>query len=114
MSLAKRIADRQTKARKSIEVSEWGEDSDSPLLIYFGPMLAMEMDRIQRKHPNFFQTATIAGMVDLIILKAESRDGEKLFTLEDKPTLMREEFAIITRIAGEMISATSAEEHEKN
>jgi hypothetical protein len=114
MSLAKRIADRQQKARKCIEVIEWGEDSDSPLMIYSGPMLALEMDRIQRKHPNFFQSATIAGMVDLIILKAEGQDGEKLFTLEDKPTLMREEFSLIARVAGEMIASTSAEDHEKN
>jgi hypothetical protein len=114
MSLAKRIADRQKRERKLIEVVEWGEDSDSPLTIYCGPMLALEMDKIQRKHPNFFQAATIAGMVDLIILKAEAKDGEKLFTLEDKPTLMREEFGLVARIAGEMISATSIEEQEKN
>ncbi len=114
MSLAKRIAERQRAARKSIEVAEWGEDSDSPLMVYFGPMLALEMDKIQRKHPNFFQSATIAGMVDLIILKAEDKSGEKLFTLEDKPTLMREEYGLIVRVASEMISATSVEEHEKN
>jgi len=114
MSLAKRIAERQRAARKSIEVAEWGEDDTSPLVIHFGPLLALEMEKIQRKHPNFFQSATIAGMVDLILLKAEDKDGEKLFTLEDKPTLMREEFTLITRIAGEMISASSVEEHEKN
>lgn len=114
MSLAKRIADRQRAARKTIEVAEWGEDDASPLIIHCGPMLAMEMEKIQRKHPNFFQSATIAGMVDLIILKAEDKDGEKVFSLEDKPVLMREEFGVIARIAGEMISATSVEDHEKN
>lgn len=114
MSLAKRIADRQRAARKIIEVAEWGEDDTSPLIIHCGPMLAMEMEKIQRKHPNFFQSATIAGMVDLIILKAEDKDGEKVFSLEDKPVLMREEFGVIARIAGEMISATSVEDHEKN
>lgn len=114
MSLAKRIADRQRAARKTIEVAEWGEDDTSPLIIHCGPMLAMEMEKIQRKHPNFFQSATIAGMVDLIILKAEDKDGEKVFSLEDKPVLMREEFGVIARIAGEMISATSVEDHEKN
>lgn len=114
MSLAKRIADRQRAARKTIEVAEWGEDDTSPLIIHCGPMLAMEMEKIQRKHPNFFQAATIAGMVDLIILKAEDKDGEKVFSLEDKPVLMREEFGVIARIAGEMISATSVEDHEKN
>jgi hypothetical protein len=114
MSLAKRIAERQKRDRKSIEVAEWGEDSDSPLMVYFGPMLALEMEKIQRKHPNFFQSATIGGMVDLIILKAEDKNGEKLFTLEDKPTLMREEFGLIARIAGEIISGPSQEEVEKN
>lgn len=114
MSLAKRIADRQQRSRKKIEVAEWGEDDSSPMTVYFGPMLALEMDKIQKKHPNFFVSATIGGMVDLIILKAETKDGEKLFTLEDKPVLMREEFGIVTRVAGEMISSTSTEEHEKN
>lgn len=114
MNLAKRIADRQRASRKAIEVAEWGEDDASPLTIYCGPLLAIEMEKIQRKHPNFFQAATIAGMVDLIILKAEDKDGEKVFTLDDKPTLMREEFSLIARIAGEMIASTSVEEHEKN
>lgn len=114
MSLAKRIADRQRASRKVIEVKEWGEDDSSPLIIHCGPLLAIEMEKIQRKHPNFFQSATIAGMVDLIIMKAEDKDGEKLFTLEDKPTLMREEFSLIATVAGEMISSTSVEEAEKN
>lgn len=114
MSLAKRIADRQNAARRVIEVAEWGEDDGSPLAIHCGPLLALEIEKIQRKHPNFFQQMSIQGMVDLIILKAEGKDGEKLFTLEDKPVLMREEFTIITRVAGEMISATTVEEHEKN
>lgn len=114
MSLAKRIADRQRASRKVIEVKEWGEDDSSPLIIHCGPLLALEMEKIQRKHPNFFQSATIAGMVDLIIMKAEDKDGEKLFSLEDKPTLMREEFSLIATVAGDMISSTSVEEHEKN
>ena len=114
MSLAKRISARQQAARKVIEVQEWGEDDSSPLIIHAGPLLAIEMEKIQRKHPNFFQAATIAGMVDLIIMKAEDKDGEKLFTLEDKPVLMREEFGIVARVAGELISTTSVEEHEKN
>lgn len=114
MSLAKRIADRQRANRKMIEVSEWGEDDSSPMIIHAGPLLAIEMEKIQRKHPQFFQAATIAGMVDLIILKSEDKDGEKLFTLEDKPVLMREEFSLIARISGELISTTTVEEHEKN
>ena len=53
-------------------------------------------------------------MVDMIIMKAQNRDGDLIFTLEDKPTLMREPVELITRIAGEMMMANSPEEHEKN
>ena len=45
MSLAKRIADRQRANRKVIEVSEWGEDDSSPMLIHAGPLLAIEIGR---------------------------------------------------------------------
>lgn len=114
MSLAKRIAERQNAARKTIEVIEWGEDESSPLIIHFSPMLALEIEKIQRKHPNFFQQMTVQGMVDLIILKAENKDGEKLFTLEDKPVLMREEFTVIARVSAEMMTSRTVEEHEKN
>ena len=114
MSLAKRIAERQNASRKTIEVIEWGEDEDSPLIIHFSPMLALEIEKIQRKHPNFFQQMTVQGMVDLIILKAEGQDGEKLFTLEDKPVLMREEFTVIARVSAEMMTSRTVEEHEKN
>ena len=113
MSLAQRIAARQAAARKTIEVAEWGDDGE-PMIVHCGPLLAIEMEKIQRKHPNFFQAATIAGMVDLIIMKAEDKTGEKIFSLDDKPILMREEFSLIARVAGEMISSTTVEEHEKN
>lgn len=113
MSLAKRLASRQDQKRSHIEVAEWGED-DSPLLVYYGPFLAMEMDKIQRKNPNFLQSISLAGMADIIVMKAEDVHGEKLFTLEDKPTLMREPMGLITRIAGAMMSSESVEEQEKN
>jgi hypothetical protein len=53
-------------------------------------------------------------MVDLIVLKAENGQGEKLFTLEDKAVLMREEVAVISTVAAALMSGTSAEEAEKN
>ena len=53
-------------------------------------------------------------MVDLIILKAETGQGEKLFTLEDKAILMREEVGVISTVAAAFMSGTSVEEHEKN
>lgn len=114
MSLAKRIAARQDADRRTIEVPEWGEDESSPLIVYYGPFLAIEMDKVQRKHPNFLQSMTMAGMVEIIVMKAQDKDGNSLFTIEDKPTLMREPLTLITRVAGAFMSSESVEEQEKN
>lgn len=108
MSIAQRIAAR-TSQKRHIEVPQWGEPG-SPEKVYFGPLLAGELNRIQRKHPSFLQSASFEAMVDLIILKAENGQGEKLFTLEDKPVLMREEVAVISTVAAEMMSGTSVED----
>ena len=112
MSIAKRIAER-TSLKRHIEVAEWGEDG-KPEKVYYGPLLAGELNRIQRKHPTFLQSASFEAMVDLIVLKAEAGDGSKLFTLEDKPILMREEVSVISRVAAEFMGGTSVEDAEKN
>ena len=112
MSIAERIKARTSKKRH-IDVEEWGEDGN-PEKVYYGPLLAGELNRIQRKHPSFLQSASFEGMVDLIILKAENGQGEKMFTLEDKPVLMREEVEVISRVAAEFMSSASAEQLEKN
>jgi hypothetical protein len=112
MSIAERIKER-VQRRKSILVAEWGEE-DKPLAVYFGPLIAKELNQIQRKHPNFLSNAGLEGMVDLIVLKAEDADGKKHFTLEDKPVLMREEVHVISRVAGEMLSASEGVEQAGN
>lgn len=114
MSIAKRLAARQEAERSKIEVAEWGEDENTPLIVYYGPFLAIDMDKIQRKHKDFLSNVTFAGMVDVIIMKAEDENGEKLFTLEDKPVLMREKTNTIARIAGAFMTSESVEDQEKN
>lgn len=108
MSIAKRIADR-TSAKRHIDVSEWG-DEGKPEKVFYGPLLAGELNRIQRKHPNFLSSASFEAMIDLIILKAENGQGEKLFTLEDKAVLMREEVSVISTVAAALMSGDSVEQ----
>ncbi len=112
MSIAERIKAR-TSQKRHLDVPEWGEDG-KPERVYYGPLLAGELNRIQRKHPQFLNNASFEAMVDLIILKAENGQGEKLFTLEDKAILMREEVGVISTVAAALMSGTSVEEHEKN
>ena len=114
MSLAQAIADSKNTNRRSIEVSDW-QIGGASVVLYCGAITAGDIDKLQRKHKDFLNNMTMAGMVDLIILKAETKDGEKAFTLEDKPILMRESVSVIADLAGQMFSdVTSVEDYEKN
>lgn len=112
--LSERIsANRAARERKHIEVEEWG-DGDAPLLIYYGAVTGRDIDKVQRKHPDFLSQPTIAAMVETLIIKAEDADGEKLFTIEDKQTLLAEPMALVARIFGAVFNAESIEEQTKN
>jgi phage I-like protein len=112
MSIADRIKSRVDR-RSTVSVPEWGE-KDEPEVIYFGPLLARELDQIQRRHNNFLADPSLQGMVDLIILKAQDEDGNKIFNPSHKPTLMREEVQIISRVAAEMLSTEGSPEELGN
>jgi hypothetical protein len=84
--------------------------------MYSKPLTCYDLNVIQKKHPNFLINTSIASMVDLIVMKAESVDGDKLFTSgEDKIDLMGEETSIISEIANQMFSEIEdQQEAEKN
>ena len=114
MSLGEQIAARRIKQKRTIEVPEWGEDN-TPLILYASAVTAGDINKLQRRHKNFLNDMTVDGMVDLIIMKAETKDGEKAFTLEDKPFLMSEKVSIIAELSAKMFGETvPVEEHEKN
>jgi hypothetical protein len=79
MGLADQIARNRRNNRQKITVQSWGEDGGSAH-IFATPVTAGDLDRLQRKHKDFLSNMTIAGMVDLIIMKAEVEDGSKAFT----------------------------------
>lgn len=113
MGLGAEIAARRTQQRVCVLVPEWGDGE--PLEIFAGPMTCYDLDRIQKKHKDFLTSQSIEGMVDLIILKAENKGGEKLFTLEDKPHLMREPLSVVARVSNDLIgSVASIEDQQKN
>ena len=114
MSIAKRIAaNRAQQERGMVEVPEWGEEGQ-PLRLYFGPVTARDIERVQRKHPNFLSNITMGAMVETLILKCEDDKGDPAFTLEDKPILMGEPVGVISTVFAAVFGGTSIEEHEKN
>lgn len=102
MGIGERIAAKRSAERRLLEVAEWGEDE--PLQLYISALTCHDVDKIQRKHKDFLTNMSVGAMVDLIIQKAEDKNGEKVFTLEDRPFLMREPVTLISRIAGEMFA----------
>lgn len=113
MDIAKILAERQQNRRKSYEVPEWKEDGKC-LVIYYEPWLAKDQKKLSRLHPKWMETYATDAFVDLIIMKAENKDGEKIFNLDHKPALMNEEAVVISRIAGVIMSSESVEAQEKN
>lgn len=114
MSLAKRIAaKRAEQERMSVEVEEWGE-GDKPLLLYYGPVTARDIEKVQRKYKDFLNHVSMGAMVEMIILKCQTKDGEAAFTLEDKPILMGEPVGVVTKVFGAVFNSRSIEDHEKN
>lgn len=68
----------------SVEVPEWSR-GDETCIVYFTPFTLADLKKI-RKHAKGSDDEAIAYTV---IFKAMNKNGDPLFTLEDKAKLMR-------------------------
>ena len=111
--LGEQIRANQSSARARIEVAEWGDGE--PLVLYAGELLCGEFNKLQRKHPDFLNNQTIEALVDLIIMKAETDQGDSAFDLDDKPILMRQPLTTVTNVASQLMgNLDTIEDAEKN
>lgn len=103
------IAHWKSLPRKSIDVPEWGA-GDKPLVIFWKPWTLEERMKVFGAGE-----LTLDAYVAVILLKAENEQGEKMFTLEDKPKLRRfVEPSVLARVALEIMKAPTPEDVEKN
>ncbi len=110
MGLAKELRSRRKVDAREVEVPAWGDDSGA-FKLYCRPITCNDLNRLQKKHPNFLNNTTIAAMVDLIIMKAEDQSGERLFTAaDDRIELMGEQTDVISEIASQMFADIESEE----
>jgi len=91
-----------------IDVPAWGET------FYVTPLSVQELAKMQNKHPDFLSNSSMEAAVDLIMMKAMTKDGEKAFTLEHKPFLLKQRATIIMQFYGALIGTAVQEDHEKN
>ena len=94
---------------KKIEVAEWGEEG-KPLIIYCSPFTLGEKRNLFKGAKN----DDLGVLIDAIVLKAKDADGNKIFKLDDKLTLLNSADAnVIAKVSTEMLNGVSYEDAEK-
>ena len=97
---------------QSIDVPEWSDDDGKPAIIYWNPINLYEKNKLFKKSDNMNDVSILA---DIVVMKALDKDGNKLFTLEDKLALMHKvDSDVLSRIATAMVQAINPEQVKKN
>ena len=97
---------------QSIEISEWKDEAGNPSVIYWNPITLSEKNKLFKKSDNLNDVGILA---DIIVMKAIDKDGNKLFTLEDKLALMHKtDSDVLSRIATAMVQVITPDELKKN
>lgn len=97
---------------QSIEVPEWKDEDGKPTVIYWNPITLSEKNKLFRKSDNMSDVSILA---DIVIMKALDKDGNKIFTLEDKLALMHKvDSDVLSHLATAMVQAINPEEVKKN
>lgn len=87
---------------QSLEVPEWGEDG-KPLVIYYSPLTLAEKQRLLELGER---EGYVARMADVLIMKALTSDGKKMFTLDHKRALRHQvDPEVLSRIAAQLTAS---------
>ncbi len=94
---------------KIIEVPEWGLEGDKAM--YVRPFTMNEKSKLFKGA----ESSDLNVLVDVIIQKAETKSGDKMFDLSHKPKFkMKADTDVISRVATEIISQDSLSDIKKN
>ena len=97
---------------QSIEVPEWKDEDGNPSVIYWNPITLSEKNKLFKKSDNMSDVSILA---DILIMKALDKNGNKVFTLEDKIPLMHKvDSDVLSKVASAMVQAINPEEVKKN
>ena len=87
--------------RKIIDVPEWN------ITVYAKPLTLADKRILTRNT----KPDDVTLFADVLILKAEDKEGKKLYSLEDKQTLMRSvDPEVVARVAQEILSVIPVED----
>ena len=98
--------------RRRIEVPEWGESPESPLVLFARPVTLAD----KKKLYNRLNDGGAQEMqAHILVMMAQTEDGKPAFTLEDKHALMNAVSpAVVERLAEQILKTVRLEDAEKN
>ena len=105
------FADKPEKVVNSVDIQR---ANGKVYTIYFDDMTLRDLNKLQKKHPNFLSDQNAEGMVDLVIMKAMTAEGEKFFDVGDKFKLMSEKLEVVPTMFAAIFSTIPVDEQEKN
>lgn len=86
---------------KAIEVAEWG-DENGPAMLYVEPFTLKDKAKLQSV--SKMSGSEVDALVELIVLKCLDKDGNKVFTIEDKHALRNSiDATVLERISTEIM-----------
>jgi hypothetical protein len=95
---------------KVIEVPEWG-DEENPLKIYSKPLTLAETSKLYKMS----QEDDLTMMAYVLIYKALDENGDKLFDLSDKNSLLNKvDREVLVNVAQQIMGQEPIEEVKKN
>ena len=94
-----------SQERMHFYVPEWDQD------VYMTPLSIREQEQISSRAKDNPMQIAVYGL----ILKAQDKDGEKLFGLDDKVTLLNNvSFKTVEKIISALLISGDTDESEKN
>ncbi len=95
---------------KKIVVPEWGDDN-APLEIYAKPLTLQETSKLYR----MAQEDDMAMLAYVLIYKALDSNGDQIFSLEDKQTLLTKvDRNVLIKVSNEIMAEKPADEVKKS
>lgn len=93
-----------------IKVPEWGTE-DEPLTIYSKPLTLAETSKLYKMS----REDDLTMMAYVLIYKALNSDGDKLFSVEDKVSLLNKvDQEVLVRVATQIMGQEPIEDVKKN
>ena len=97
---------------QSIEVEECAVEDGKPSVIYWNPITLAEKNKLFKASNNLNDVSILA---DIVIMKAIDQDGKKLFTIEDKISIMNKvDSDVLSKVATAMVQSITPDEVKKN